>query len=170
MAARGTGPHNACMKNASDSFSLADTGTGIRAFVVEDSAAIAERLIGLLTEGGDIRVVGQAGSAETAIEGILQLRPDVVTLDIHLRGSSGLRVIQEVRRLAPEIEFIVLTGHPDPFYRRAFTRAGARRFLDKNRDFGSVRQAVLSVCADARESTSYATQTRGASHEQCRGN
>ena len=131
-------------------FNTQTNGAGIRAFVAEDSAAISERLIALLTEGGDITVVGEAISADEAIERILALRPDIVTLDIHLRGSSGLRVIHEVRRLAPEIQFIVLTDHPDPSYRRAFAQEGARCFLDKNREFGRVKELILSACAESR--------------------
>ena len=128
-------------------------GAGIRAFVAEDSAAISERLIALLTEGGEITVVGEAISADAAIEQILTLRPDIVTLDIHLRDSSGLRVIHEVRNLAPEIRFIVLTDHPDPIYRRAFAQEGASCFLDKNREFGRVKEMILSACAGTREAS-----------------
>lgn len=123
---------------------------GIRAFIAEDSAAISERLIALLTEGGEIAVVGEAITADTAIERILSLRPDIVTLDIHLRDSSGLRVIHEVRRLAPEIQFIVLTDHPDPIYRRAFAQEGASCFLDKNLEFSRVKEMIISACADSR--------------------
>ena len=123
----------------------------IRAFVAEDSAAIRERLIALLAAGGEISVVGEAVTAQAAIDGILALRPDVVTLDIHLRDSSGLRVIHEVKRLAPEVEFVVLTNHPDPFYRRAFSNEGARCFLDKNSEFGRIKDEVLAASADQRE-------------------
>jgi len=125
----------------------------ITAFVAEDSAGIRERLKDLLEETGAIRIVGEAVSAIDAIEGILALRPDVVTLDIHLHDGSGLKVIREVRKLAPEVHFVVLTNHPDPFYRRAFAREGASCFLDKSREFGRVREEVLAACEETGELT-----------------
>lgn len=130
-----------------DNTHLPNTTREVRAFVAEDSAAIRERLVALLAEGGEISVVGEANTADSAIKAILALHPDVVTLDIHLRDSSGLRVIHEVRKLAPDVEFVVLTNHPDPFYRRAFTQKGARCFLDKNSEFGRVKQQVLAACS-----------------------
>lgn len=105
----------------------------------------------LLEQSGAIRIVGEAVTTTDAIEGILALRPDVVTLDIHLHDGSGLKVIREVRKLAPEVHFVVLTNHPDPFYRRAFAREGASCFLDKSREFGRVRDEVLAACEEPGE-------------------
>jgi DNA-binding NarL/FixJ family response regulator len=78
-------------------------GAGIRAFVAEDSAAISERLIALLTEGGEITVVGEAISADAAIEQILTLRPDIMTVFsaetaiIELRVSFNISTHRKIR-------------------------------------------------------------------------
>ena len=106
---------------------------------------IRERLVAMLAEGGDIDVLGEADTVNGAIEGILKLRPEVVTLDIQLINGSGLQVIREVRKIAPEVAFVILTNHPDPHYRKAFAQEGARCFLDKNADFGRVKNEILAA-------------------------
>jgi DNA-binding NarL/FixJ family response regulator len=128
----------------------APTTTGIRAFVVEDNEPIRERLIALLAEGGDIAVIGEAATEDAAIEGVLALRPDVVTLDIHLGVGGGLRVIREVHKQVPGMTFVVVSNHSDRFYRLAFAKEGARRFLDKLSDFSRIKDEVIAACAEQR--------------------
>jgi DNA-binding NarL/FixJ family response regulator len=123
----------------------------IRVFVAEDSPEIRERLIQLICENGNVSVVGEAATTNAAIEGILALLPDVVTLDIQLLDGSGLHVIREVHKQSPDMPFVVLTNSPDPFYRRAFAKEGAHRFLDKNKDFNRVEEEIIAACATRRE-------------------
>ena len=117
----------------------------ITAYIAEDSGAVRERIADLLVSGGDISVVGQSPSAKDAIEGILLARPDAVVLDIQLQGGSGLEVIRAVRAHAPEIMFVILTGHPNHRYRMAFAQEGARAFLDKCTEFELVKKEILAA-------------------------
>ena len=88
-----------------------------------------------------------SAAMEGAIEGILSARPDAVVLDIQLQGGSGLEVIRAVRARAPEIAFVILTGHPNPRYRMAFAREGARAFLDKCSEFEQISTEILAASA-----------------------
>ena len=121
----------------------------VSAFIAEDSVKIRERLVALLAEGGEIDILGEADTVRGAIEGILKLRPEVVTLDIRLLNGSGLQVIREVRKLAPEVAFVILTNNTDPHYRRAFAQEGARCFLDKSSEFGRVKDEILAAHAES---------------------
>src|SRR5712691_7011102 len=131
----------------------ADTGgmeslsheTRTKAFIVEDSPSIRERLSGLLGEVKGVSIVGEAATPQAAVEGILRTRPDVVVLDIHLTGGSGIEVLRRVRPEAPGVVFIVLTNHPNPQYRRACMEAGASHFLDKTAEFGNLRQVIARL-------------------------
>ena len=113
-----------------------------KAFIVEDSASIRERLTGLLREIEGVCVVGEADSPGTAVEGILRTRPDVVVLDIQLIGGTGVDVLRAVHPKAPEVMFIVLTNYPNPQYRAACVNAGASFFLDKNTEIGRVTELI----------------------------
>lgn len=113
-------------------------------FLVEDSAPIRDRLVELLSKIEDVRIVGAADSPRTAIEGIFATQPHCVVLDIQLVGGSGIEVLRAVAPRKPSIDFIVLTNHASPQYRRAYMDAGARWFFDKSGEINRIRD-VLSV-------------------------
>jgi two-component system chemotaxis response regulator CheB len=73
----------------------------IRALVVEDSTATRALVVRILQADGDIVVVGQAASSADAIDRTVELRPDVVTLDLYLPDGGGRHVIEQIMALAP---------------------------------------------------------------------
>lgn len=116
-------------------------------FIVDDSDSIRQRLIAMLESMADVAVVGQARSATEAIDGILATNPDSVLLDLNLGTSSGMEVLSTVRRQLPIVEFVVLSNHSEPQYRRACAKAGARYFLDKSTEFDCVRTVIAQIAA-----------------------
>jgi DNA-binding NarL/FixJ family response regulator len=116
-------------------------------FIVDDSDSIRQRLIAMLESMADVAVVGQARSATEAIDGILATNPDSVLLDLNLGTSSGMEVLSTVRRRLPIVEFVVLSNHSEPQYRRACAKAGARYFLDKSTEFDCVRTVIAQIAA-----------------------
>jgi DNA-binding NarL/FixJ family response regulator len=116
-------------------------------FIVDDSTSIRLRLNEMLRCMSDVAVVGEAGSATAAVDGILRTHPDSVLLDLNLMGKSGIDVLRAIHPQAPDIVFIVLTNHSEPQYRRACARAGARYFLDKSTEFDRVREVIAEIAA-----------------------
>ena len=111
-------------------------------FIVEDSPAIRARLVELLNSIDDVRVVGEADTPAGAVKGIVETQPDCVVLDIQLIGGTGIEVLRAIVPQAPGIDFIVLTNHATPQYRRFYMEAGARWFLDKTEEFERIREAL----------------------------
>src|SRR5690348_16297772 len=101
-------------------------------FLVEDSAPIRARLSEMLESMAGVKVVGEAASPASAIDGILRTQPDSVVLDLHLTGGTGIEVLRKVCPVAPQIVFIMLTNHSDPQYRTICMKNGAAYFLDKS--------------------------------------
>jgi len=120
---------------------------GINLFLAEDSPLIRVRLAEMFDDDANVAIVGEAETAAAAIEGILRERPDVVVLDVQLVDGSGLEVLREIRRVDPDIVFIVFTGYPTPQYRKACMEMGAGYFLDKNTEFERVKQIVVELSA-----------------------
>jgi CRP/FNR family transcriptional regulator, anaerobic regulatory protein len=118
-----------------------------KVFIVEDSECIRERLIGLLAGMQGVSVVGEAATPRDAVEGILRTRPNLAVLDIHLTGGSGIDVLRKVHPQAPEVNFVVLTNHPNPQYRRACMELGASHFLDKTAEFAKVEEIIAGLGA-----------------------
>jgi DNA-binding NarL/FixJ family response regulator len=63
--------------------------------------------------GGDIVVVGEAGTVEAALSRIPPVRPDVAVLDVRLPDGSGVEVCREIRSRHPEIQCLLLTSFAD---------------------------------------------------------
>lgn len=116
----------------------------IKVFLVDDSIPVRERVAQMLREHA-IDVVGEAEAPQPAIEGILATHPDVVVLDIQLKGGTGLDVLRAVRQAAPQTAFIVLSNNSGPAYRKIYRIEGAMHFLDKNAEFDQLAQTIENV-------------------------
>jgi len=119
-------------------------GADMKVFVVEDSAAVRERLIEIIREIEDVEVVGEAETFDTAVKGIMNTRPDVAVLDIKLAddGGSGIDVLNQVRKGLPAMKAIVLSNYATPQHMKASADAGAEYFLDKSADFERITEIL----------------------------
>jgi DNA-binding NarL/FixJ family response regulator len=119
-------------------------------FIVEDSAAVKERLIESVAEIPNARVVGSADAVAPALEGMKISQPRVLILDIQLRGGSGFQVLKHLRASSSRPEaVIVVTNHPSDDYRIASRECGADHFFDKASEFHKVREVLLQIDASA---------------------
>lgn len=73
----------------------------VRVLVVDDSAFMRKSLTTMLEEGKQIKVVGVARNGEEAIQQVLQLQPDVVTMDVEMPGMTGLQALQQIMAKHP---------------------------------------------------------------------
>lgn len=114
-------------------------------FIVDDSPSMRARLVELLEDIGSVDVVGEAGTPADAIAGIMRTHPECVLLDYQLEGGTGLEVLRAVHPQAADIAFVVLTNHAWAPYREACLGAGARFFLDKSTEFGSIKDVIAGL-------------------------
>lgn len=119
--------------------------TNVKVFLADDSAPIRERVNALL-DAARMEVVGQAATPQGCIEGILASQPDVVVLDVHLAGGSGLEVLKAVRAADPAVAFVVFSNNVASAYRKRYLGEGAHAFLDKSTEHEQLTQAVLAAC------------------------
>ena len=116
----------------------------MKVFVVEDSAAVRERLVEMICEVENMEVVGEAATYDKAVAGIMSARPDVAILDIKLEddSGSGIDVLNQVRKAIPEMRAIVLSNYVSPQHLKASSDAGAEFFLDKSSDFERIPEIL----------------------------
>jgi DNA-binding NarL/FixJ family response regulator len=114
----------------------------VKVFVVEDSDAICERIVRIVTDVKDTQVVGTADKVSGALLGIQKHQPDVVILDIQLIDGNGLTVLQQVKKEQPSVKVIVLTNFNTDQYRDLAQRYGADAFLDKSNDFMQIPDLI----------------------------
>jgi DNA-binding NarL/FixJ family response regulator len=101
----------------------------VRVFLVDDHQLF---LAGVRAELGDtVDVVGSASDVDVAIEMIRERDPDVVLVDVHMPAGGGARVISEVGRTHPRVQFLALSVSDAPEDVIATIRAGARGYVTK---------------------------------------
>jgi DNA-binding NarL/FixJ family response regulator len=119
-----------------------------RVFLADDSVAIRERVADLLQRRA-MSVVGEAGTPQDSIDGILAAQPDVVVLDVQLEGGTGLQVLRAVRLALPGTAFVVFSNNASAPYRRRYLGEGAQCFLDKSSEFDQLAVAVAEASGHA---------------------
>ena len=114
-----------------------------RLFLVDDHRLFISGLYAELRDRFDI--VGDAGDADAAVAGILQSRPDVVLLDVHLPGGGGRAVLTAVLPELPEVRFLALSVSDAAEDVISVIRAGASGYVTKSIDPEALADAIARV-------------------------
>ncbi len=122
----------------------------MKVFIVDDSAVVRERLIGMLTEIPEIEISGQAQNSQDAIKSIRKLKPDVTILDIRMPGGNGIEVLKEIKKDKPAPLIIILTNYPYPQYRKKCLEGGADFFFDKSTEFQKVIEVLKKLIKESK--------------------
>ena len=118
----------------------------MRVFVLDDHDIVRRGLLDLLTKR-DITIVGDTGSAVQATDRILELRPQVMVLDVQLQDGSGVQVCRDVRSRDPSIRGVLLTSAEDEEALNLSVLAGAAGALVKLAGTTDIVDAVRRVGA-----------------------
>lgn len=108
------------------------TMSRIRVLIVDDHPVVRHGLKSMLSRTKDINVVGEASDAETVVDMIPALQPDVLIMDIRLPGKSGLSVVPQLRKAYPWLKIVILTSYDEDEYLFGALRAGAHAYLLKS--------------------------------------
>jgi DNA-binding NarL/FixJ family response regulator len=84
------------------------TATSVRVLLVDDHDLFRTGLRNLLEERG-VQVAGEAGQGADAVRLVRELAPDVVVMDLHMPGMSGIEAIRQIHGFAPLTRVLVLT-------------------------------------------------------------
>ncbi|MEV4202645.1 response regulator transcription factor [Micromonospora globbae] len=117
----------------------------IRVAVVDDHPVFRLGMTALLSSTAGLRVVGEAADADGALRVADIVRPDVMVMDLHLGGRSGVEATREIVGRHPDIGVLVVTMLDDDDSVFAALRAGARGYLLKGAAPAEVERAVRAV-------------------------
>lgn len=120
----------------------------IRVMVADDHGVIREGLASLLGGEPGFEVVGQASSAEQAVDLALEKRPDLILMDVSMPEIGGIEAARRIKAQAPEIRVIMLTVHEDKELMRAAIRAGAGGYVLKRAIKSELLHAIDTVMND----------------------
>jgi DNA-binding NarL/FixJ family response regulator len=98
--------------------------------IVDDNATARVTIRSLLDWHG-FQVWGEARDGKESIEKVIELKPDIVLMDINMPGMNGITAATEIRRIAPQTKIVFLTVHDGPGF-RAGTKPWAHGFVPKS--------------------------------------
>jgi DNA-binding NarL/FixJ family response regulator len=119
----------------------------ISVFLLDDHEIVRRGVRDLLTDEPDIDVIGEAGTAASALDQIPALRPDVAVLDVRLPDGDGVQVCREIRSTHPGIACLMLTSYGDDQALLGSIMAGASGYVSKQTCSSDLVTAVRTVAA-----------------------
>jgi DNA-binding NarL/FixJ family response regulator len=117
----------------------------IRVVLADDHALVRAGMRSLLNGMPQVHVVAEAASGEEAVELAGRERPDVVLMDIAMKGITGLEAAARIRERHPEVRVVILSMHAGEEYVLQALRAGAVGYLLKDAATGELELALRSV-------------------------
>lgn len=121
----------------------------IRVLICDDDPIVREALAGYLAREEDIEIVRSVDAAETALEQLEELAPDLVLMDLALPGIDGITATRTIRERCPNTPVLVLTTFGTNDQVKAALGAGASGFLLKSTTAAALTVAVRAAVTGA---------------------
>ncbi len=120
-------------------------GRARRILLVDDHPVMRQGLRELLSREPDLEICGEAEDALEAVRLVESLSPDLMIVDISLKGSSGIDLMKRIRAMHPEVRMLVASMHDEVLYADRALRAGAMGYVSKQEAAEMLLDAVRHV-------------------------
>lgn len=119
----------------------------VRIVVADDHRIVREGIVRILGDADFCEVVAQAADGVEAVERALELKPDIVVMDLTMPRLNGLDAVRRIREALPHTRILVLTVHEDEEYVVPIVRAGASGYLVKDSASSELTDAVAALAS-----------------------
>ena len=113
--------------------------------IVEDNEQLRGTLARMLNRSEGFQCVSQYGTAEAALEGLPNDKPEVVLMDINLPGMNGVECVRRLKQAAPAVSAVMLTAYEDTENIFNALAAGANGYLLKRAPLAELLEAIREV-------------------------
>jgi two-component system invasion response regulator UvrY len=122
----------------------------ISILLVDDHPVVRQGYRRVLENQSDFRVVAEADNASGAYAAFKTHAPDVVVMDISMKGASGLEAIRNIRARDDRARILVFSMHSEAALVKTAFNAGASGFVTKSSEPAALIQAIRSVARGER--------------------
>ena len=113
--------------------------------IVEDNEKLRGTLARVLNRADGFKCVSQHATAEDALKELLQVKPEVVLMDINLPGMNGVECVRQLKPLLPETQVMMLTVYEDTENIFNALAAGASGYMLKRTSSAELLEAIREV-------------------------
>lgn len=113
--------------------------------IADDHSMIREGLKQLIELEDDIEVVAQAGDGKETIKQVLEVKPDIVLLDINMPVMNGLEVLEELKKMKSDVDVLLLTIHNEVEYLYRAVEIGVEGYVLKDSESDVLIKAIRSI-------------------------
>jgi DNA-binding NarL/FixJ family response regulator len=117
----------------------------LRILLADDHVIVRHGLKLLIDGQPDMTVISEASDGETAVQRAVQLKPDVIVMDVSMPGMNGLVATRKLKQLQPRAAIITLTRHSDDAYLQELLRAGVSGYVLKQSAPTELLQAIRAA-------------------------
>ncbi|MDP3761458.1 MAG: response regulator transcription factor [Ramlibacter sp.] len=117
----------------------------IRIVIADDHAIVREGLKRIVSEIGDMQVVGEAADGMQVMQRVRELDFDIIVQDLSMPGRSGMELIKMVRAEKPKVRILVLSMHQELQYAVRAIKSGASGYLTKESAPAQLEQAIRKI-------------------------
>jgi DNA-binding NarL/FixJ family response regulator len=119
----------------------------VRVVIADDQRMFAELLMAVLSEDERVDVVGIADDGAEAVRLAVELKPDVILMDLNMPVMNGLAATRQIRDAGLAIPVVLLTATDSDMRAEDAIAAGATAFLRKERGVEELRQVFVEVAS-----------------------
>ncbi|OPY79344.1 MAG: Oxygen regulatory protein NreC [Syntrophorhabdus sp. PtaU1.Bin153] len=114
-------------------------------FIVDDHPIVRKGLSQLINQEADLVVCGEAANAESALENLKKLKPDLAIVDISLKGVDGIELIKQMKVRYSNLPVLVVSMHDESLFAERALRVGARGYIMKQEAIENMMEAIRKV-------------------------
>jgi DNA-binding NarL/FixJ family response regulator len=123
------------------------TGRKTRILLADDHAVVRQGFARIMQGEADLEVVGEASDGREAVQKAVELKPDIVIMDVSMPELNGIEATRRLQKDHPRIRVLALSMHKDNVFVREILRAGAAGYLLKDAIDQELLTAVRAVAS-----------------------
>jgi len=117
----------------------------IKILLVDDHSLMREGMVAMLRDVDDIEIVGSIASGEEAVNLVDQLKPNLILMDIMLRGMTGIEATRWIKERDPHVKIILISMEVSKDYISAGIKSGVDGYLHKDSEKTTLIEAIRMV-------------------------
>jgi DNA-binding NarL/FixJ family response regulator len=113
--------------------------------LVDDHSIVRQGLKNLIDLEAGLQVSGEASSGVEAIKMVRANQYDIVVLDISMPDKNGIDTLHDLKRIAPDLPILILSGYAEEQYALNLMRSGCKGYLSKDADADEIIKAIRTI-------------------------